>query len=106
MAAEEPGPQRVGTMVRMGIAGFGLFVLLDLMIIVIVLYVGGELFSAVPAMVGTALLAVAALGGGTMLLTRRTARAKGLGIGLIVGWIALSAATSGFATGLHPALYR
>ncbi|MFI6818817.1 hypothetical protein ACIBG7_40925 [Nonomuraea sp. NPDC050328] len=89
----------------MAFAGFGLFVLLDLVAVVVVLVVGSELDSAVPAMVGTGVLALAGLGGGGGLLFSRRVRRKGLGIGLIAGWVVLSVATLGFATGLNPALY-
>ncbi|MEV0582749.1 hypothetical protein [Nonomuraea sp. NPDC050310] len=45
------------------------------------------------------------MGGGGGLLFSRRVRRKGLGIGLIAGWVVLSVATLGFATGLNPALY-
>lgn len=55
---------------------------------------------------GTAvLLAIIAFGGGTVMLLSKNPTAKGLGIGLMVGWALVSLFTAGFCTGINPDLY-
>lgn len=55
---------------------------------------------------GTAvLLALIAFGGGGGLLAVRSPFAKGLGLGLMIGWALTSVFTVGICTGLNPAIY-
>lgn len=51
------------------------------------------------------LLAVIAFGGGALLLRSRSPHAKGLGIGLMIGWALVSLFTAGFCTGINPTMY-
>lgn len=51
------------------------------------------------------LLALIAFGGGTLMLFSKNPTAKGLGIGLMVGWALVSLFTAGFCTGVNPELY-
>ncbi|PEG56640.1 hypothetical protein H5U98_06665 [Mycolicibacterium boenickei] len=51
------------------------------------------------------LLALIAFGGGTLMLLSKNPTAKGLGIGLMVGWALVSLFTAGFCTGVNPELY-
>ncbi|WP_238391017.1 MULTISPECIES: hypothetical protein [unclassified Mycolicibacterium] len=51
------------------------------------------------------LLAFIAFGGGTVMLLSKNPTAKGLGIGLMVGWALVSLFTAGFCTGINPDLY-
>ncbi|MED5813837.1 hypothetical protein VST63_15870 [Mycolicibacterium sp. 050232] len=51
------------------------------------------------------LLAFIAFGGGTLMLVSKNPTAKGLGIGLMVGWALVSLFTAGFCTGINPELY-
>ncbi|MGV0811952.1 hypothetical protein ABQF34_08310 [Mycolicibacterium boenickei] len=51
------------------------------------------------------LLALIAFGGGTAMLLSKNPTAKGLGIGLMVGWALVSLFTAGFCTGVNPDLY-
>lgn len=51
------------------------------------------------------LLAAIAFGGGTLMLLSKSPTAKGLGIGLMVGWALVSLFTAGFCTGVNPELY-
>lgn len=51
------------------------------------------------------LLAAIAFGGGALLLRSSSAYAKGLGIGLMVGWALVSLFTAGFCTGINPTMY-
>ena len=55
---------------------------------------------------GAVLLAVFAFGGGAGLLAVRKPWAKGLGLGLMIGWALTSICTVGICTGLNPALYQ
>ena len=50
-------------------------------------------------------LAVIAFGGGAALLALRSPYAKGIGLGLMIGWALTSVFTVGFCTGLNPGLY-
>ncbi|ORX16748.1 hypothetical protein AWC31_20910 [Mycolicibacterium wolinskyi] len=50
-------------------------------------------------------LAVIAFGGGIVLLRQSSRYAKGLGIGLMIGWALVSLFTAGFCTGVNPQLY-
>lgn len=52
------------------------------------------------------LLALIAFGGGAALLRSRSPNARGLGIGLMVGWALVSLFTAGFCTGLNPEMYK
>ncbi|BDE00721.1 hypothetical protein [Mycolicibacterium fortuitum] len=51
------------------------------------------------------LLAFIAFGGGTVMLFSKSPTARGLGIGLMVGWALVSLVTAGFCTGINPELY-
>ncbi|WP_217708928.1 hypothetical protein [Nonomuraea rhodomycinica] len=61
--------------------------------------------SRVAVGVGAAVLALGALGGGVLLVSRRKPWALGLGLGLMIGWALASIVTAGFCTGLNPNLY-
>ncbi|SEG76745.1 hypothetical protein SAMN05444920_104412 [Nonomuraea solani] len=55
--------------------------------------------------VGTALLALIGLGAGIGLLFVKQPWARGLGLGLMMGWALWSILSAGLCTGLNPALY-
>ncbi|WKG02315.1 hypothetical protein [Mycolicibacterium sp. HK-90] len=59
------------------------------------------------AVVGGAalLLALIAFGGGTLLLLSKNPTARGLGVGLMVGWALVSLFTAGICTGINPEMY-
>ncbi|KUI28031.1 hypothetical protein AU196_05640 [Mycobacterium sp. IS-1742] len=50
-------------------------------------------------------LALIAFGGGAALLAVRSPQAKGVGLGLMVGWALVSLVTVGICTGINPSLY-
>ncbi|MET0901016.1 MAG: hypothetical protein ABWY45_24145 [Mycobacterium sp.] len=50
-------------------------------------------------------LALIAFGGGAILLLLRSPYAKGIGLGLMIGWALTSVFTVGFCTGINPGLY-
>jgi hypothetical protein len=55
---------------------------------------------------GTAvMLFLIAFAGGAGLLASRNRYAKGLGLGLMIGWALTSLLTVGFCTGINPAMY-
>ena len=51
-------------------------------------------------------LLLIAFGGGTLLVRRNNPHARGLGIGLMIGWALMSVLTAGFCTGINPEMYR
>lgn len=56
---------------------------------------------------GAVLLAlIAFVGGGALLFGNRSVWARGIGMGLMIGWALTSILTVGFCTGLNPALYH
>ena len=55
--------------------------------------------------VSAAVLALIAFGGGAGLLMLRSPHAKGIGLGLMIGWALTSVFTVGFCTGINPELY-
>jgi hypothetical protein len=55
--------------------------------------------------VALAAFAFAFGGGGGLLLFNRSPKARGLGLGLMIGWALTSLFTAGFCTGLNPGLY-
>ncbi|MFI5716554.1 hypothetical protein [Nocardia sp. NPDC051750] len=48
---------------------------------------------------------LAAFGGGTVLILRRTPVTKGLGMGFMIGWALVTICTAGFCTGVNPSIY-
>jgi hypothetical protein len=55
---------------------------------------------------GTVGLALFAFGGGGVLLALRKPWAKGLGLGLMIGWALTSICTVGYCTGINPSIYE
>ncbi|ORB33433.1 hypothetical protein BST39_26410 [Mycobacterium paraseoulense] len=56
---------------------------------------------------GAVLLAMIAFGGGGgLLFAKRSAWARGIGMGLMIGWALTSILTVGICTGLNPMLYH
>ncbi|MGP4094279.1 hypothetical protein [Nonomuraea sp. KM90] len=55
--------------------------------------------------VGTVLLALSGLGAGIGLCFVRKPWARGLGLGLMIGWALWSILSAGFCTGINPGLY-
>ncbi|WP_249383758.1 hypothetical protein [Mycobacterium sp. DBP42] len=104
-----PQPQR-RISVAMVILGPFLYAALNLVIGFIAFMGAGATDSAggsANAVLGGAavLLAFIAFGGGTLMLLSKNPTAKGLGIGLMVGWALVSLFTAGFCTGVNPDLY-
>ena len=70
-------------------------------------FAGSTTSDASNAVFGTTavVLALIAFGGGTVLLLLRSPQAKGIGLGLMIGWALTSVVTVGFCTGINPGLY-
>ena len=66
-----------------------------------------SVFLAANVVFGTSavVLALIAFGGGAVLLLLRSPYAKGIGLGLMIGWALTSVFTVGFCTGINPGLY-
>ncbi|MCV7423857.1 hypothetical protein H7K45_25210 [Mycobacterium yunnanensis] len=54
---------------------------------------------------GAAVLALVAFAGGAGLIALRRPWARGLGMGLMIGWALLSVVSVGYCTGLNPEMY-
>ena len=99
-----PPPNTIGTVVGLAVVGVLLFGAINVVIGVIVLaYASGSGPTAV--VIGAALLALVAFGGGAVLIALRRPWAKGLGLGLMIGWALLSITSVGYCTGLNPEMY-
>ncbi len=88
-------------------AGSGLYFAINLFVALAVLAVAGSADQGANAMLAGAavLLVLIAFAGGAGLLASRNRYAKGLGLGLMIGWALTSLLTVGFCTGINPAMY-
>lgn len=67
---------------------------------------GSQSGSANPILGAAAVvLALIAFGVGGVLVALKSPQAKGIGLGLMIGWALTSVVTVGFCTGVNPALY-
>jgi hypothetical protein len=91
----------------MAFAGFALFVILNLVAFFATLGAADAAGNNQELVVGigAALLAGIALGGGGLLIALRKPWAKGLGLGLMIGWALISIVSVGFCTGINPSIY-
>ncbi|MDA0631867.1 hypothetical protein OUY22_00430 [Nonomuraea sp. MCN248] len=99
-----PPPQQPrSTGVVVGLAALGVFAYVVFNVVVGFIAVS----LATPAVLGVAagFLFLGAIGGGVGLLLVRTPWAKGLGLGLMIGWALVSIVSAGWCTGLNPGLY-
>lgn len=94
-------PRSTGVVVGLAFAGFFAYVIVNVFVGVVALSVQTQAALAVAA----GFLAVGAIGGGVALLRLRRPWAKGLGLGLMIGWGLVSIVSAGFCTGLNPDLY-
>ncbi len=92
----------------MAFAGVAIFVVLNLVAFFATLSAAGAAGSGNQNLVlgiGAALLAGIALGGGGLLIALRKPWAKGLGLGLMIGWALMSIVSVGLCTGVNPSIY-
>lgn len=97
-------PNSTGEVVGLAFAGIGLFIAANVAIafVAAILSSGG---SDVWLALAAGALALFAFGGGIALVLLRRPWAKGLGLGLMIGWALMTVITAGFCTGVNPALY-
>ncbi|WP_235717886.1 hypothetical protein [Mycolicibacterium goodii] len=106
-----PPPSRSRISIAMVIIGPFVYAAINLVVGFAALIAGGMLetqttgSSLVFGLAAIGLLLIA-FGGGTLLLRRNSPQARGLGIGLMVGWALMSVLTAGFCTGINPEMYR
>jgi hypothetical protein len=92
--------------------GIILFAILDMVVMLGVVsevgkgMVGEENHAASTAHAGAVVLAVAAFIGGGLLAWRGDYKARGFGLGLIIGWILATILSLGYFTAVNPGLYR
>jgi hypothetical protein len=80
-------------------AGFGVFVLIDAVMMYAPFRMGGDAPSLLPQLCTLALLA---FGLGGLLIWQVRGVWRPFGIGLVLGWVFLSLISAGFLTGLNP----
>jgi hypothetical protein len=73
--------------------------------LLVLMLAAGQAKSSGVIAAGTVGLALFAFGGGGVLLAMRKPWAKGLGLGLMIGWALTSICTVGFCTGINPSIY-
>ena len=104
-----PPPPQPASRIAIGMvfAGSGLYFAINLFVALAVLAVAGSAGQNGNAMLAGAavLLVLIAFAGGAGLLASRNRYAKGLGLGLMIGWALTSLLTVGFCTGINPAMY-
>ena len=89
-------------------AGILVYVVINFVVGVLAFMIGGATGSSGPNgifIVAAVLLVLIAFGGGASLLKNGSPSAKGIGLGLMIGWALTSLLTAGFCTGLNPAMY-
>ncbi|UGT92503.1 hypothetical protein LTS72_03565 [Mycobacterium ostraviense] len=102
-----PPPRRSGGEI-FGAVVVGVFLYFGINLVVGFMVVAGlaQAVSSVAAVVtGAIVLALIAFGGGGVLVMLRNPWARGIGMGLMIGWAITSIVTVGFCTGLNPTLY-
>lgn len=106
--APPPGypPPQTGARISVGMAFFGAFLYFAINFVVAFAVLSmADSNGRVAVASGAAALALGALGGGGALLATKNPTAKGLGLGLMIGWAFLSVVSVGFCTGLNPEMY-
>jgi hypothetical protein len=88
-------------------AGSGLYFAINLFVGLALITVAGSTSQGGNAVLAGAavLLVLIAFAGGAALLASSNRYAKGLGLGLMIGWALTSLFTVGFCTGINPAMY-
>jgi hypothetical protein len=104
-----PPPRRessTGTVVGLAVAGaFGYFLVNFVTVFLVMIMAADSSSSKAVIAAGAVGLAVFAFGGGGGLLAVRKPWAKGLGLGLMIGWALTSICSIGFCTGINPTIY-
>ena len=89
-------------------AAIGVFVYFAINLVaavMVVLGLGLAGSSNVVLLAGAILLGLIAFGGGGALVAQRNPWARGIGMGLMIGWALSSIVTAGLCTGVNPVMY-
>ncbi|WP_051027073.1 hypothetical protein [Nocardia higoensis] len=100
-------PKQGGVVAGFAVAGAALFIVVNAVfgfIVFVGVANGGNSYRVILGL-AAAFGALAAFGGGTLLILVRKPVAKGLGMGLMIGWALVTICTAGFCTGVNPNLY-
>lgn len=103
-----PPPRRSGGEI-FGAVVVGVFLYFGINLVVGFMVIAGlaQAVSSHAALVtGAIVLGLIAFGGGGVLVALRNPWARGIGMGLMIGWAITSIVTVGFCTGLNPTLYE
>ena len=104
---QQPPPSRIS--IGMVFAGCGIWAIINVIVaLVAILASAGAASGSDNVILGTAALGLiaTAFGGGGALLAARNRHAKGLGLGLMIGWALTSLFTVGVCTGINPGMYN
>lgn len=104
-----PPPRQPASRIAIGtvFAGSGLYFAINLFVGIAVITFADSAGKGANAMLAGAavMLVLIAFAGGAGLLASRNRYAKGLGLGLMIGWALTSLLTVGFCTGINPTMY-
>jgi len=91
----------------MTFAGAALYFVINLVLALAILGIADSMTSDSIGLLAFGALALIAIafGGGGGLLAVRNPHAKGMGLGLMIGWALTSLFSVGFCTGINPAMY-
>jgi len=103
--APPPPPRKIS--VAMVFVGAPIFIVINTVLGFAAFIVAGGQTDNSDAILGGAavLLGLIAFGVGGYLLTVKSPQAKGIGLGLMIGWALTSLVTVGICTGINPSLY-
>ena len=105
----QPAPRKSGGGEIFGAAAVGVFLCFGINLIVgpmVVFGLANVVSPNVAFATGAIVLGLIAFGGGAALLFVKSPWARGIGMGLMIGWALTSVVTVGICTGLNPMLYR
>ncbi|MCV7170698.1 hypothetical protein H7I41_12310 [Mycobacterium manitobense] len=90
----------------MAVLGTLLYIMINSVLAFAAFIVGAQYRDSDAVFGGAAvMLLLIAFGGGAALLRSANPGARGLGLGLMIGWAVTSLVTVGFCTGINPELY-
>ncbi|MGA5463565.1 hypothetical protein [Mycobacterium sp. NPDC050041] len=102
-----PAPQqKSGISAGLAVLGTLLYIMVNSVLAFAAFIVGAQTSNSDAVFGGAAvMLLLIAFGGGAALLRSKNPNARGLGLGLMIGWAVTSLVTVGFCTGINPELY-
>ncbi|KAA1249155.1 hypothetical protein F0Q45_16725 [Mycobacterium simiae] len=103
----QPPPRRSGGEIfAAAVVGAMIYVAINVVVGLMVVFGLAEAIRPNTAVIaGASALALIAFGAGGALVTVRDPWARGIGMGLMIGWALTSIVTVGYCTGLNPVLY-